>query len=298
MLLALLSGITALIGVGLALWLGSSAKGIATGMGFSAGIMILISAVELIPESVSEAGLPGTFVTVALGAGIVASLHVIIPHTHLIEERGMLDARLLRGAYLVAFGLILHDFPEGFAMANSYVASPSLGILVALAIALHNIPEEFAMAAPAVTLRKRLQAAAPASHRLLCLVLVNRGRSREGPIEGTAQPPGGSGEASTESMREPTFLARRHCCHQNAVAFLARLAGPEGVLPADDDPPLRASSAWLPPFCAHSQVSWRSMSTGLSRAAQGAYRLRAPTVRAQSGSSRGARFRPRRIRSG
>ena len=116
--------------------------------------MVLISTVELIPESVSEVGLLRSLVTIALGAAVVASLHVIIPHTHLIEEKGKLDPRLLRGAYLVAFGLILHDFPEGFAMANSYVASPSLGILVALAIALHNIPEEFAMAAPIVALRK------------------------------------------------------------------------------------------------------------------------------------------------
>jgi ZIP family zinc transporter len=154
-LLALLSGITTLIGVGLALWLGSSARGITTGMGFSAGIMILISSLELIPESVSEVGLLETLVTVALGVAVVAFLHVIIPHAHLVEETGKLDLRMLKGAYLVAFGLILHDFPEGFAMANSYVASPSLGILVAIAIALHNIPEEFAMAAPAIALRKR-----------------------------------------------------------------------------------------------------------------------------------------------
>lgn len=154
-LLVLLSGITTLIGVGLALWLGNSAKGISTGMGFSAGIMILIATVELIPESASEAGLLRSLVTVAFGAAAVASLHVIIPHTHLIEEKGKLDSHLLQGAYLVAFGLILHDFPEGFAMANSYVASPSLGVLVALAIALHNIPEEFAMAAPAVALQRK-----------------------------------------------------------------------------------------------------------------------------------------------
>jgi len=69
-----------------------------------------------------------------LGAAIVATLHVIIPHTHLVEEKGKLDPRLLRSAYFVAFGLILHDFPEAFAMANSYVASPSIGILVALAM--------------------------------------------------------------------------------------------------------------------------------------------------------------------
>ena len=62
---------------------------------------------------------------------------------------------MLKTAYLVAFGLILHDVPEGFAMANSYIASPSMGILVALAIALHNIPEEFAMAVPIVTIKKK-----------------------------------------------------------------------------------------------------------------------------------------------
>jgi ZIP family zinc transporter len=49
----------------------------------------------------------------------------------------------------------LHDFPEGFAMANSYMASPELGILVALAIAIHNLPEEFAMAVPVVPLRTK-----------------------------------------------------------------------------------------------------------------------------------------------
>lgn len=155
MLLALLSGVTTFIGVGLALWLGGSARGISAGIGFSAGIMILISILELIPESAGDVGLPASLATAALGAGALAVLHMIIPHTHLVEEQGKLDPRLLQGAYLVAFGLILHDFPEGFAMANSYVASPSLGILVALAIALHNIPEEFAMAAPAVALGKK-----------------------------------------------------------------------------------------------------------------------------------------------
>ena len=103
-LLALISCVTTAIGVGLALWLGDSARGIATGVGFSAGIMILVSIAELIPESVREAGPLTSLLAVALGAGVVASLHLIVPHTHLIEEKGTFDARLLRGAYLVAFG--------------------------------------------------------------------------------------------------------------------------------------------------------------------------------------------------
>lgn len=49
----------------------------------------------------------------------------------------------------------LDDFPEGFALANSCIANPVVGVLVAVAIAVHNIPEEFAMAIPAAALRRR-----------------------------------------------------------------------------------------------------------------------------------------------
>jgi len=155
LLLSLLSAVSTLVGVGLAFWLGNSVAGIATGIGFSAGIMLLISIVELMPEAVSQVGLPKAVLAFALGTAAVASLNWIVPHTHLVEEKGRIDPRLLKSAYLVAFGLILHDVPEGFAMANSYLASPSLGVLVALAIALHNVPEEFAMAAPAIALGKQ-----------------------------------------------------------------------------------------------------------------------------------------------
>lgn len=55
----------------------------------------------------------------------------------------------------LVIGLILHDVAEAFAMANAYIASPSLGLLVALAIALHNLPEELAMAVPATALRSK-----------------------------------------------------------------------------------------------------------------------------------------------
>jgi ZIP family zinc transporter len=90
-----------------------------------------------------------------LGVALVWTAHFIVPHTHLVEEKGIADKALIRSAYLVVFGLVLHDVPEGFAMANAYVASPALGVLVSLAIALHNMPEEFAMAVPAVMLKSK-----------------------------------------------------------------------------------------------------------------------------------------------
>ena len=41
-------------------------------------------------------------------------------------------------------------FPEGFAIAGTYLNNPSWGWLVGLGVAIHNIPEEFAMALPLI----------------------------------------------------------------------------------------------------------------------------------------------------
>ena len=153
-LLSSLSFVTTWIGVSLALRFRENKHGITVGIGFSAGIMILISFIELIPESISLAGIWLTFVSFAAGIGLIWALNLIIPHTHLADESGAIGKTAIKSAYLIVFGLILHDVPEGFAMANSYIASPRLGLMVALAIAFHNIPEEFAMAVPIVPLHR------------------------------------------------------------------------------------------------------------------------------------------------
>lgn len=152
--LSLLSVITTVAGVALALRIGEDRKGIAAGIGFATGIMLSISLFELLPEATGEAGLWPTLATAGLGALVLFGLHLAIPHIHLVKEENGIGSGTLKSAYLVVFGLILHDFPEGFAMAHSYIASPSLGILVAVAIALHNLPEEFAMAVPAVLTKR------------------------------------------------------------------------------------------------------------------------------------------------
>lgn len=153
--LALLSVVSTVIGVGLAFYFKKSVRGIVWGIGFSTGIMLLVSCSELLPESISSIGFAPTFVAFALGIVFIGILNFIIPHTHLGEGKNGRERRLLKIAWLIVFGLILHDFPEGFAMATSYIHEPSLGIFVALAIALHNIPEEFAMAVPLLLTKKK-----------------------------------------------------------------------------------------------------------------------------------------------
>jgi ZIP family zinc transporter len=154
-LLSLLSCFTTCLGVALALALRESARAIAAGIGFSVGIMIPIAVLELLPEAIAVTGAVTGLANAALGSALVWAANAIIPHTHLVKERGVLDETLVRSAYLVPLGLILHDLPEGVAMANAYVAAPALGALVAVAIALHNLPEEFVMSVPAVMLRSK-----------------------------------------------------------------------------------------------------------------------------------------------
>jgi len=153
-LLSLLSALTTAIGLLLAFYFKKKSNLIAIGIGFSAGIMLIISFFELIPESIKASSVISATIVLILGIIFVYSLNYIIPHIHYTKEKGQLHWQI-KTAYLVALGLILHDFPEGFAMANSYIHAPSLGILVSVSIAIHNIPEEFAMAVPLVIAKKR-----------------------------------------------------------------------------------------------------------------------------------------------
>ncbi|HJW81192.1 MAG TPA: ZIP family metal transporter [Acidiferrobacterales bacterium] len=155
LLLSLLSCLTTAVGIALALLLRENRRAIAAGMGFSVGIMVLISAVELIPQAIAAMGAGATIASAALGGALLWVAHLVVPHTHLFAETGLTNRVMMKSAYLVALGLVLHDVPEGFAMANAYVASPALGVLVAVAIALHNVPEEFAMAVPVMLLRSK-----------------------------------------------------------------------------------------------------------------------------------------------
>jgi zinc transporter ZupT len=96
--------------------------------------MLLIARFDLIPQSVTMAKPLNVAAAIALGAGLIGGLHYIIPHMHLIKEQGLFGADALRASYLVTLGLILHDFPEGFAMAGPAMVTKSRAFLFRAAI--------------------------------------------------------------------------------------------------------------------------------------------------------------------
>lgn len=144
LILASLSGLATLVGVFLGSFFKKTKKNIIISASFSASLMILISVFELIPTAFRDIDLKSLIFWVTFGAFIIWIANRIIPHLHSMKEiKDCKGKCLMKMSYLVAFGLVLHDFPEGFAIPSSFSHSASLGFMVLLATFLHNIPEGY-----------------------------------------------------------------------------------------------------------------------------------------------------------
>ena len=121
-------------------------------LGFSAGVMILVSFVELLPSGITEIGF--LYANMAFFAGMAGMfiLDVSLPHDYMAEHN--LNAaicknkNLCRMGFFVAVGIALHNFPEGLAVFAGTLQSLKVGVAITIAIALHNIPEGVAVAVP------------------------------------------------------------------------------------------------------------------------------------------------------
>jgi len=147
-------------------------------MGFSAGVMILVSFGELLQEGIEESGFGLAYLAFFGGMAMMFLIDFLIPHIHMGERHdagaelrvGLMPdspvrghhrhrhgagwggevhrGRLLKTGLLVALGIGVHNFPEGITTFASTVHDPALGIAIAIAIALHNIPEGIAVSTP------------------------------------------------------------------------------------------------------------------------------------------------------
>ena len=128
-------------------------------LGFSAGIMIFISFVELLAKAVTveEIGFLGANIAFFVGMGSYFLLDVLIPHEYIGQHdhpqsqhklRGNQQLQLERTGLLVALGISIHNFPEGMATFVGAMEDLRLGLVIAIGIAIHNIPEGVAISAP------------------------------------------------------------------------------------------------------------------------------------------------------
>lgn len=144
----------------------TSAKFLSVALGFSAGVMIYVSFVEIFVKAkdalVSALGIRGgTWATVCgffFGILMIALIDKLIPSTenphevHTVEEMdGKSEAhksKLMRMGVFTALAIAIHNFPEGLATFTAALNDPKLGVPIAFAIAIHNIPEGIAVAVP------------------------------------------------------------------------------------------------------------------------------------------------------
>jgi len=120
-------------------------------MGFSTGVMIQISFVELLFSSVADAGLLYANVSFFLGALTIAFVDFVIPHEYKEEhhsENEVDNQKLARTGLLVSLGVAIHNFPEGLVTLFGTLKDPNLGLMLLVAIALHNIPEGISVSFP------------------------------------------------------------------------------------------------------------------------------------------------------
>lgn len=161
-----LAGLATVIGGLLALHSGMRQRGpLAFGLSFAAGLMIVLSLLEILPLSLStlrDAGVDqpvgwtaGAF---AVGCALVLLIDAVLPGrtpTAGAAGAGAAEAttvhgsaRLRRSGLLIALVIGAHNAPEGLMTFLTMLESPELGVGLAVAIAIHNIPEGMAVAAP------------------------------------------------------------------------------------------------------------------------------------------------------
>ena len=164
--LTMLAGLTTAIGGAIAfITQKDNLKILSLGLGFSAGVMIFISLVDIIPEAYKmlQANFGDIYKWLVFGGfifGLLISVLIdyFLPDHVDTEELLNPDApeennnfkhyKLQRAGVLTAVAICVHNFPEGMATFLTTTQSLTMGVSVALAIAIHNIPEGIAVALP------------------------------------------------------------------------------------------------------------------------------------------------------
>ncbi len=145
----------------------TNTKFLSAALGFSAGVMIYVSFVEIFPKAkeslVIELGrVVGYWLTVLAffaGIALIAIIDKLVPsfenphEVHRAEEMDLPEKaakfkKLYRMGLFTAMAIAIHNFPEGLATFISALRDPKLGIAIAVAIAIHNVPEGIAVSIP------------------------------------------------------------------------------------------------------------------------------------------------------
>ncbi len=165
--LTLFAGLSTGIGSAIAFFAKrTNTKFLSIALGFSAGVMIYLSFVEIFPKAKEilsqEMGVQAAYLmtVTAFFAGIIliAVIDRLVPEfenphelkrVELIHDHEADKSRkLYRMGMMSALAIAIHNFPEGLATFLAALHDIRLGLPIAIAIAIHNIPEGIAISVP------------------------------------------------------------------------------------------------------------------------------------------------------
>ena len=164
--LTIFAGLSTGIGSALAFFTKkTSHKFLSGALGFSAGVMIYVSMIEIFVKardslSAVYGDTKGYWVTTVaffVGIAVIGIIDKLVPEAenphelHDVDDlnvSGESNKALLRMGLFSALAIAIHNFPEGLATFTGALHDPTMGISIAVAIAIHNIPEGIAVSVP------------------------------------------------------------------------------------------------------------------------------------------------------
>lgn len=161
--LTLIAGLSTGIGSILAFFTKrTNTKFLSTALGFSAGVMIYVSFMEMMPQAkgdlIGEFGerLGTLYMLIAFfgGMALISLIDFIVPEDknpheiQRVEDLGKQQTALKKTGVMVALSIGIHNFPEGIATFTSALNSLEVALPITFAIAIHNIPEGIAVSVP------------------------------------------------------------------------------------------------------------------------------------------------------
>jgi ZIP family zinc transporter len=157
----------------------TNTKFLSIALGFSAGVMIYVSMIEIFSEAKvalirslgQRSGSWATVIAFFAGMLVIALIDKAIPsqsnphepktmedheggeiavatEQNTVDNKSHSEGALMRTGVFTALAIAIHNFPEGMATFTAALQDSSLGVAIAVAIAIHNIPEGIAVGVP------------------------------------------------------------------------------------------------------------------------------------------------------
>ena len=110
------------------------------------GFMLATALLEMLPESIRLTGSRAPLLLLSGYFVVHFFEHTVTTHFHFGEETHTEEYAQPHRVYSVLFGLIIHTFFDGIAIASGFLVSNWLGWVIFLAVFLHKVPEGFTVA--------------------------------------------------------------------------------------------------------------------------------------------------------